>query len=78
MICQKYANYLQAFTLSGIMTFIMSLIITIINVGFIDNILLVWMHAWIVSFAIAFPAVLVVLPFVRKFVIIIASKENCK
>jgi len=78
MICQKYANYVQAFTLSGIMTFIMSLIITIINIGFVDNILYIWIHAWIVSFAVAFPAVLVVLPFVRKLVTVIASKENCK
>ena len=78
MICQKYANYVQAFTLSGVMTLIMSLIITIINVGFIENILHVWMRAWFISYAVAFPAILIVLPFVKKFVIAIASRENCK
>jgi len=46
----------------------MSLVISILNVGFVDNILSVWLYACIVSFVIAFPATYFISPIVDKLV----------
>ncbi|MGE0501156.1 MAG: DUF2798 domain-containing protein [Rhizobiaceae bacterium] len=52
--------------LSGMMSFIVSGISTIIAIGVTTNLPLRWLLAWLPSWAIAFPAVLVVAPFVRR------------
>ena len=46
----------------------MSLVIRIFNVGLVFNILSIWLKAWIFAFVIAFPAVVLVTPVVRKLV----------
>jgi len=77
MICQKYANYVQAFALSGVMTFIMSLIITIINVGFIEKILKYLDESMDSIFYYCIPCSFNNSSFCKKIVLIVASKENC-
>ncbi len=54
--------------LSGMMSFIVSGISTIIGRGFNAGLPLNWLLAWLPSWAIAFPAVLVVAPLVRRLV----------
>ena len=51
-----------------LMSCVMSLIISIFNVGFVDDILYIWLKAWTFAFAVAFPTVIVVAPVVRKLV----------
>lgn len=75
MIPSKYINQVQAFLLSGFMSFIMSGIITYINLGIVDTFMNIWLHAWIVAYAIAFPTILMVFPFARKLALKIASRE---
>jgi len=53
----------------------MSGAITFINLGLIDGFIGVWLHAWIVAYAIAFPTILLVFPFARKLAIKIACKS---
>jgi hypothetical protein len=74
MVSVKYLHQVQAFLLSGFMSFIMSGAISFINLGFVDNFISIWFHAWIVAYVIAFPSVLLVFPFARKLAIRIASK----
>lgn len=75
MVPSKYINQVQAFLLSGFMSLIMSGIITLINLGFVDGFFAIWFRAWIVAYVIAFPTILLVFPFARKLALKIASKE---
>ena len=74
MISVKYLHQVQAFLLSGFMSFIMSGAITFINLGLVDNFVKIWIHAWILAYMIAFPTILLVFPFARKLAMKIASK----
>jgi len=75
MVSIKYLHQVQALLLSGFMSFIMSGAITFINLGLIDGFIGVWLHAWIVAYAIAFPTILLVFPFARKLAMKIACKS---
>jgi hypothetical protein len=50
------------------MSFLMSLVITFINVGLVDNFIVLWLQAFWRAFIVAFPAVMTVVPLVRKLV----------
>lgn len=54
--------------LSILMTAIVSAIVTLKNVGLQPGVTRLWFDAWLVSWAIAFPTLLVVLPLVRNIV----------
>ncbi len=54
----------------------MSFVISIFNIGFVNNILSVWLKAWAFSFSIAFPTVIFVGPTVRKLVEITLKPEG--
>lgn len=48
------------------MALFMSLVISIFNVGLIDNIATIWLKAWAFAFCVAFPTVIFVAPVVHK------------
>ncbi len=56
------------FVLSLMMSFIISGVSTLRALGWVEGFLMKWMAAWGVSWLIAFPTVLLVLPLVRKIV----------
>jgi hypothetical protein len=64
-IPHRFAPKLLAFFTSLIMSCIMSMVITFINLGWINGFVSRWMHAWLTSFLIAFPTILLVLPVAR-------------
>lgn len=68
MIPKKYEFVTFAFFMSLFMTILMSFVITLINVGFVDNFFMLWAKAFWRAYIIAFPAVLTVVPLVRKLV----------
>jgi len=74
MVSSKYLLYVQTLLLSGFMSCIMSGAITLINIGFVDHFLGIWIHAWLIAYAIAFPTILMVFPFARKLALKIASR----
>lgn len=74
MVSVKYLHQVQAALLSGFMSFIMSGAITLINLGFVNGFFGIWLHAWLVAYAIAFPTILLVFPFARKLAMNIAAK----
>ncbi len=74
-IPRRYAPKLLAFFTSLIMSFIMSMVITFLNLGLVDNFLLLWMRAWLSAFLIGFPTILLVLPIARHIVELI-TYEN--
>lgn len=68
MIPKRFETIVFAFFMSLMMSFLMSGVITFINLGLVDHFITLWLNAFIRAFAIAFPCVLLVVPFVRKIV----------
>ncbi|AFL69088.1 DUF2798 domain-containing protein [Sulfurospirillum barnesii] len=68
MIPKKYEFVLFAFLMSLFMTTLMSCVITLINVGWVENFFTLWFRAFWRTYFIAFPTILVVVPMVRKLV----------
>ncbi|WP_281246584.1 DUF2798 domain-containing protein [Marinobacter zhejiangensis] len=52
--------------MSGLMSLLMSGVITFINTGFASGYLLRWMHAFVVAWAVAFPLVSLIAPLARR------------
>ncbi len=74
MIAKKYEMLLFAFIMGTFMSGFMSLVVTFINIGFIDNFIYFWLSAYWKAFLIAFPTILFVIPRVRKIVNILIVK----
>ena len=64
----RFAPVLFGFVLSALMSFVVSGIATFRNFGLVDGFLSLWIGAWVPSWLIAFPVVLIVAPIARKFV----------
>ncbi|MHA5055452.1 DUF2798 domain-containing protein [Acinetobacter schindleri] len=54
------------FILSCLMSGIISFINMLRTLGWIEGFISLWLHNWMISWAFAFPIVLLLLPFVRK------------
>ena len=64
----RYAGFISPLVLSLLMTFIVSLISTLKSLGLRPDLPSTWMTAWGLSWLIAFPTLLLVLPMVRRIV----------
>ena len=64
----RFAPVLFGFVLSALMSLIVSGIATLRNAGPVDEFVSLWLGAWIPSWFIAFPTVLVAAPFARRLV----------
>lgn len=63
---KKYEHIAFGFMLSGMMSFLVSGFATLIAIGLSTEFPLHWLKAWLPSWMLAFPVVLVVAPFVRR------------
>lgn len=66
MISKKYYNIVFAFLMASCMAFIMSGVMTLVNLGFGPLFIHFWMKAFGVGFSVAFPSVLIIAPIVRR------------
>lgn len=64
----KYIAVVTPLILSVMMTFVVSLIATVKNLGIHADLPYNWVTAWGLSWIIAFPTLLLVLPLVRRIV----------
>ncbi|WP_312050823.1 DUF2798 domain-containing protein [Acinetobacter schindleri] len=62
----KWALIIIPFILSCLMSGIISFINMLRTLGWIEGFISLWLHNWMISWAFAFPIVLLLLPFVRK------------
>lgn len=67
-IPHRYTPVVTAFLLSGLMSCMVSGISTLRSIGLAEFVIAKWMTNWAWSWALAFPAVLIVLPVVRFLV----------
>ena len=61
----KFAPWIMPLMLSGIMSAIISFINIVKTLGFVDGLFTIWLQAWVLSWAIAYPAVLTAFPIVK-------------
>ena len=64
----RYATVLSPLVLSLLITFIVSFISTLKSLGFHPKLPAIWLTAWGLSWLVAFPTLLLVLPVVRRIV----------
>ncbi len=62
----RFAPIVMPFLLSLLMTCLVSLIATVRSVGFTPDVLRLWPGSWALSWLVAFPLTLLVLPVVRR------------
>lgn len=65
-------SFLMALIMSGIM----SMVISLFNIGWVDDILAIWLKAWMLAFLVAFPTITVVVPVVRYLVSFIVAADK--
>ncbi|MDF1589662.1 MAG: DUF2798 domain-containing protein [Gammaproteobacteria bacterium] len=75
MINRKYHGIVFAFFMSLLMSCLMSFAISVHNVGWVPNIISIWLSAWGFAFLIAFPAIILVSPIVNKLVSKVLHEE---
>jgi len=69
----RYAGVAMPFFLSVLMTFVVSGISTLKALGLTAEFLQTWPGAWALSWIVAFPTLLVVLPLVRRLVALVVA-----
>ena len=67
-IPQRFEFLVFGFLLSGFMSCLVTLIASVLTVGLEPGLFGIWMENWFSSWLVAFPAVLVVAPLVRRIV----------
>ena len=72
----KHLAWPMPLFLSGIMSGAISCFNMIINKGFGDGFFSLWLHAWSLSWLMAFPLILMVLPLVHRFLMLFMAKPN--
>lgn len=66
MFPKKFQPFVFAFFMALLMSCLMSFVITVFNIGLVDNLLTMWLQAWSFAFIVAYPAVVFVAPIVHK------------
>ena len=69
----RYAAVVMPFLLSLLMTCLVSLIATARSVGLTPELLRLWPGSWLLSWLVAFPVTLLVLPLVRRLTLAIVE-----
>lgn len=62
----RYAALVMPLLLSVFMTCIVSMISTLRSIGVVADFIEIWLGAWLISWIIAFPTLLLALPVVRR------------
>ena len=75
MIQAKYRPIVFSFFMALLMSCLMSLVISIFNVGLADNIMFIWLKAWGFAFSVAFPAIFILSPLVHKLVALVLDED---
>lgn len=63
----KHLTWLMPLILSGIMSGAISCFNIYLKIGVAEGFISIWLHAWSLSWLMAFPLIMIVLPLVRKF-----------
>lgn len=74
----RYGSFVMPLVLSILMTFVVSCIATERSLGFGPEFLATWPVAWGLSWIVAFPTLLLVLPLVRRIVALVVESPSSR
>lgn len=74
MFPARYAPYLFALILSGVMSCIVSGVVTFKALGLPPDFIGLWLNSWVFAWLVAFPSALVAGPLARKIVARVTSQ----
>ena len=74
----RYAAIVMPLVLSVLMTFVVSAVSTLLSLGLTPAFFATWPTAWGLSWLVAFPSLLMVLPLVRKIVALLVEQPPSK
>ena len=74
----KHTIWLMPLILSGIMSASLACFNLYMNQGFITDFFNKWLHAWSLSWMVAYPLILICLPLVKRFLSLIMQAPNSK
>lgn len=63
---KKYFHLMFSLVMGAMMVFLMTGVVTLVNVGLPADFLLRWLHAFLVAYPVAVPAIYFVAPFARR------------
>jgi len=72
----RYTSYVFAFCMSGLMSLLMSGVLTIVNLGPVPDFARLWVQGWLLAWGVAFPCVVVVMPVVRRLVRLLVENPD--
>lgn len=72
----QYAGFVLPLFISFFMSGIISMINLWRNVGWSDTFLQIWFSVWMMSWLVAYPAVLIILPLVRRLTALIVDMST--
>jgi len=72
----RYAAIIMPLALSVLMTFVVSAISTLRSLGPTPAFIAMWPAAWALSWLVAFPTLLAVLPLVRRIVALVVEQPR--
>lgn len=75
-IKKKHEQKLTLVVMVLIMTFVVTCVSTIRNVGFQSDFILQWFKSWGFAFIVALPTVMLIMPFIKKATSKVICKEN--
>jgi hypothetical protein len=72
----RYAGFVMPLVLSILMSCIVSGVSTLNSIGLADGVGIKWMTAWGMSWVVAFPTLLIILPIVRRIVAVMVQSPT--
>lgn len=76
MIPSRYSPYVFSFFMSLLMSGVMSFCITLLNLGWVTDVVMLWLQAWSAAFVIAFPTIVLITPLVRRLVTLVIQSTK--
>lgn len=76
MINRKYLTQVYSLFMAFFMSGLMSFMVSVINIGLVENIVFIWLRAWVIAFFIAYPTILFISPHVQKMVEFVMEKDE--
>ncbi len=68
MIPARYETLLFQFLISGMMSCLVSGMVTFLNLGTIGFEITLWFNAWMIAWSVAFPTIVIMSPAVRALI----------
>jgi hypothetical protein len=65
---KRHAGMLSAILMAIILPFFMTLVVSLVNLGFTERLLGAWMRTWGIASLAAFPLILVFQPLIKRLV----------